>query len=274
MIPCCPHSSPPCTRRRSSWAPAIGVSRTEKIIGMEEQTELVNLKFIWSEGRTNKMSGRVVCPTTSSFVAFLPSSGFISIGDQLRMNSSLPLHFAVIQSSDRAFRNSSLSYSSSVLGWRSLTGISFIVHVRLAAGRECTEEQFPLIMSPIRYRDWIPVIDGRCSGVSAKRVEPEKRNVKTFHLTTITLRSVFLLSCTRGNLKSELGGSNGSCKGAQKWDDRCRKSISAPDPVQRRWAIKRAGIQDFFPLRLAVVRVGWWSLIIFRSRTQEMNYYY
>ena len=50
-----------------------------------------------------------------------------------------------------------------------LTGRSFIVHVRLAAGRECAEEQFPLIISPILYPDWIPVIDGRSSGVSAGR---------------------------------------------------------------------------------------------------------
>lgn len=47
-----------------------------------------------------------------------------------------------------------------------LTGISFMDHVKLATGFELSLEQFPLILSPIRYLVCIPVIIGRCSGIS------------------------------------------------------------------------------------------------------------
>lgn len=49
---------------------------------------------------------------------------------------------------------------------KELTGISFMDHVKLATGFELSLEQFPLILSPIRYLVCIPVIIGRCSGIS------------------------------------------------------------------------------------------------------------
>lgn len=81
------------------------------------------------------------------------------------------VHFARVA---RHFRGGALLHS--------LTGISFIVHVRLAAGLERAEEQFPLIMSPIRYRDRMPVIDGFSSRASARatraKVQAMKKTVK------------------------------------------------------------------------------------------------
>lgn len=49
---------------------------------------------------------------------------------------------------------------------RILTILSFTVHVRLAAGFEFFDVQFPRMISPWRYRGLIPFIDGRCSGTS------------------------------------------------------------------------------------------------------------
>ena len=49
-----------------------------------------------------------------------------------------------------------------------LTGESFIVHVKLAAGLECFDVQLPRNISPMRYLERIPVMYGLCSGTSAR----------------------------------------------------------------------------------------------------------
>lgn len=47
-----------------------------------------------------------------------------------------------------------------------LTGKSFIIHVKLAAGFELNDVQLPCIVSPCRYLGCIPVITGSCFGNS------------------------------------------------------------------------------------------------------------
>lgn len=50
---------------------------------------------------------------------------------------------------------------------KALTGTSFTNHVKLAAGRDGFDEQFPRMISPGLYLNLIPCITGRLSGTSA-----------------------------------------------------------------------------------------------------------
>lgn len=50
-----------------------------------------------------------------------------------------------------------------------LTGTSFILHVKFAAGFEFLDEQLLRKLSPTRYLGLMPCTMGRCSGTSVKK---------------------------------------------------------------------------------------------------------
>lgn len=60
-----------------------------------------------------------------------------------------------------------------------LTGLSLIVQVKLAAGRECFEVQFPRTISPALYFVWKPDNCGRESGISVDLFEIKESHYKS-----------------------------------------------------------------------------------------------
>lgn len=124
----------------------------------EEVSDSSSTRSIFWSGRSTAAVATLSCQDKTCFSGFVPLNGASPVTSEIVSFPSHSLELTVTRS------RTGLSHS--------LTGISFIVQVRLAAGRERAEEQFPLIMSPILYRDRIPVIDGRSSGSSAHTERP------------------------------------------------------------------------------------------------------